>query len=68
MIRIAPAARGRALGIDVFMECTVTELLSDGSGSIAGAFAYWRETGRFGYSEAPRRWCWRPAASGSRSR
>ena len=45
--------RAVALGIDVFMECTVTELLKDGSGSIAGAFAYWRETGRFVVFEAP---------------
>ena len=28
------------------MECTVTRLLTDG-GRIAGAFAYWRENGRF---------------------
>jgi succinate dehydrogenase / fumarate reductase flavoprotein subunit len=44
-----------ALGIDVFMECTVTRLLHDasGSGSIAGAFAYWRESGRFIVFEAP---------------
>src|SRR6266700_836104 len=27
------------------MECTVTRLLTDG-GRVAGAFAYWRETGR----------------------
>ncbi|MFQ5897497.1 MAG: fumarate reductase/succinate dehydrogenase flavoprotein subunit [Candidatus Methylomirabilia bacterium] len=33
-------------GIDVFMECTVTRLLMD-SGRIAGAFGYWRESGRF---------------------
>jgi succinate dehydrogenase / fumarate reductase, flavoprotein subunit len=38
--------RGVALGVDVYMECTVTKLLMDG-GRIAGAFAYWRETGRF---------------------
>lgn len=46
-----------ALGIDVFMECTVTEVLkdtSDGStGRISGAFGYWRETGRFVVFEAP---------------
>src|SRR5690348_3534593 len=34
------------LGIDVFMECTITRLLKDGD-KIAGAFGYWRETGRF---------------------
>src|SRR5689334_2949395 len=44
--------RAVALGIDVFMECTVTELLKDGD-RISGAFAYWRETGRFVTFEAP---------------
>ncbi len=44
--------RAVALGIDVFMECTVTELLKDGE-SISGAFGYWRETGRFVVFEAP---------------
>jgi succinate dehydrogenase flavoprotein subunit len=44
--------RAVALGIDVFMECTVTELLKDG-GRISGAFGYWRETGRFVVFEAP---------------
>src|SRR5215203_5103080 len=44
--------RAVALGIDVFMECTVTELLKDGE-AISGAFAYWRETGRFVVFEAP---------------
>ncbi len=38
--------RGVHLGIDVYMECTVTRLLKDGD-RIAGAFAYWREQGRF---------------------
>jgi len=37
--------RGVQQGIDVYMECTVTRLLTD-SGRVAGAFAYWRETGR----------------------
>jgi succinate dehydrogenase / fumarate reductase flavoprotein subunit len=32
------------LGIDVFMECTITRLLKDGD-KISGAFGYWRETG-----------------------
>src|SRR5215467_11759592 len=32
--------------IKVFAACTVTELLKDGD-RIAGAFAYWRENGRF---------------------
>jgi succinate dehydrogenase / fumarate reductase flavoprotein subunit len=44
--------RAVALGIDVFMECTVTEVLKD-QGRVAGAFAYWRETGRFVVFEAP---------------
>ena len=38
--------RGVALGFDVYMECTVTRLLKDGN-RVAGAFAYWREQGRF---------------------
>ena len=38
--------RGVQQGIDVYMECTVTRLLKDGH-RITGAFAYWRETGRF---------------------
>jgi succinate dehydrogenase / fumarate reductase flavoprotein subunit len=51
-----------ALGIDVYMECTITRLLTDGTGepahgtrrgNIAGAFGYWRETGRFICFEAP---------------
>jgi succinate dehydrogenase / fumarate reductase flavoprotein subunit len=33
-------------GIDVFMECTIAELLKDGD-RVAGAFGYWRESGRF---------------------
>src|SRR6202167_5056838 len=45
MIRTLPQ-RTVSLGIDVFMECTVTDLLKDGD-RIAGAFAYWRESGRF---------------------
>jgi succinate dehydrogenase / fumarate reductase flavoprotein subunit len=44
--------RAVALGIDVYMECTVTRLLQDG-GRIAGAFAYWRESGRFVLFESP---------------
>lgn len=44
--------RAVALGIDVYMECTVTDLLK-ADGAIAGAFAYWRETGRFIVFEAP---------------
>ncbi len=38
--------RGVQLGFDVYMECTVTRLLTDG-GRVAGAFGYWRENGRF---------------------
>jgi len=41
-----------AAGIDVYMECTVTRLLTDGHG-ITGAFGYWRESGRFIAWEAP---------------
>ncbi|HKI99072.1 MAG TPA: fumarate reductase/succinate dehydrogenase flavoprotein subunit [bacterium] len=33
-------------GIDVYMECTVLDLLKDGE-RVAGAFAYWRESGNF---------------------
>ncbi len=35
-----------ALGIDVFMECTITRLFTDGE-RLTGAFGYWRESGRF---------------------
>src|SRR5213082_1507548 len=45
MIR-TPQDRGVQMGFDVYMECTTTRLLMDG-GRIAGAFGYWRETGRF---------------------
>jgi succinate dehydrogenase / fumarate reductase flavoprotein subunit len=38
--------RGVHLGIDVYMECTISRLLKDGD-RIAGAFGYWREQGRF---------------------
>ncbi len=40
-------------GIEVFMECTVTRLLKDGGGEVAGAFGYWRESGRFVVFQAP---------------
>jgi succinate dehydrogenase / fumarate reductase, flavoprotein subunit len=33
-------------GIEVFMECTMHRLLTDG-GRVAGAFGYWRERGQF---------------------
>ncbi|MBO0864653.1 MAG: fumarate reductase/succinate dehydrogenase flavoprotein subunit [Mycobacterium sp.] len=42
--------------LKVFAECTITELLteeSDGQRRIAGAFGYWRESGRFVLFEAP---------------
>ncbi len=39
--------------IKVFAECTMTRLLKDKSGAMAGAFGYWRETGRFVVFEAP---------------
>ncbi|MFL5648828.1 MAG: fumarate reductase/succinate dehydrogenase flavoprotein subunit [Chloroflexota bacterium] len=45
--------RAVELGIDVFMECTVTELFKDADGAISGAFGYWRETGTFIAFEAP---------------
>jgi succinate dehydrogenase / fumarate reductase flavoprotein subunit len=38
--------RGVQLGIDVYMECTITRLLKDGD-RVTGAFGYWREQGRF---------------------
>src|SRR4030081_1377882 len=38
--------RGGQLGIDVYMECTISRLLMDGD-RVAGAFGYWREQGRF---------------------
>ncbi|MFC0431638.1 fumarate reductase/succinate dehydrogenase flavoprotein subunit [Kutzneria buriramensis] len=38
--------------LKVFAECTVTELLRDGD-RIAGAFGYWRESGRFVLFGAP---------------
>jgi succinate dehydrogenase / fumarate reductase flavoprotein subunit len=46
--------RAVSLGIDVFMEFTITRLLKDAGGSrIAGAFGYWRESGRFVVFDAP---------------
>jgi succinate dehydrogenase / fumarate reductase flavoprotein subunit len=38
--------RGVQLGIDVYMECTISRLLKDGD-RVSGAFGYWREQGRF---------------------
>jgi succinate dehydrogenase / fumarate reductase flavoprotein subunit len=40
------------IGIDVYMECTVTRLLKQGD-KIAGTFGYWRETGSFIQLNAP---------------
>ena len=34
-----------SLGIDVYMECKVLQLLSDADGTVSGAVAYWRPTG-----------------------
>src|SRR3954465_7992232 len=34
------------LGIDVYMECNIQRLLTDG-GRVSGAFGYWRESGKF---------------------
>jgi succinate dehydrogenase / fumarate reductase, flavoprotein subunit len=43
--------RAVSLGIDVFMECTITEIFTEqakgAAPRVSGAFAYWRETGRF---------------------
>src|SRR5215207_5252536 len=42
--------------IRVFQECTITELLKDGPDGhsrVAGAFGYWRESGRFVLFDAP---------------
>ncbi|HYO31702.1 MAG TPA: fumarate reductase/succinate dehydrogenase flavoprotein subunit [Nocardioidaceae bacterium] len=44
--------RAVQLGIDVFMECTVTQIFKDG-GRVSGAFAYWRESGRFVVFKTP---------------
>jgi len=38
--------------LKVFAECTITRLLTD-DGAVAGAFGYWRESGRFVLFEAP---------------
>jgi succinate dehydrogenase / fumarate reductase flavoprotein subunit len=38
--------------IRVFHECTITDLIKDGD-RIAGAFGYWRETGKFILFETP---------------
>jgi succinate dehydrogenase / fumarate reductase, flavoprotein subunit len=38
--------RGVQMGFDVYMECAITRLLTDGD-RVTGAFGYWRENGRF---------------------
>src|SRR6202051_4684269 len=38
--------RGVHMGFDVYMECTIVRLLTDGT-RCAGAIGYWREQGRF---------------------
>ncbi|CAM3120659.1 fumarate reductase/succinate dehydrogenase flavoprotein subunit [Prescottella defluvii] len=38
--------------VKVFAECTITDLLKDGD-RIAGAFGYWRESGRFVLFDTP---------------
>ena len=44
--------RAVALGIDVFMECTITDVFKDGE-TVSGCFGYWRETGRFIVFDSP---------------
>ena len=39
--------------LKVFAEVTITDLLQDPSGAVAGAFGYWRESGRFVRFNAP---------------
>ncbi len=39
--------------IKVFAETTITELIKDADGRIAGAFGYFRDTGRFAVFETP---------------
>ncbi len=51
MIRILQQ-KAVAMNIDVFMECTIVRLLKDGE-KIAGAFGYWRESGKFVEFKAP---------------
>jgi succinate dehydrogenase / fumarate reductase flavoprotein subunit len=41
------------LGIDVFMECTVTKLLTGDDDAVVGAFGYRRESGEFIVWQAP---------------
>jgi succinate dehydrogenase / fumarate reductase flavoprotein subunit len=48
--RTTGSAEGK---LRVFSELTITELVREGSGAIAGAFGYWRESGRFVVFHAP---------------
>ena len=36
-----------SMGVDVFMECKVLQLVHDGEGRVAGCVGYWRATGEF---------------------
>src|SRR4029078_2084324 len=47
MIRRLQQGLVGAGAVDVFMECTIIELLRDESGAVAGCFGYWRPTGEF---------------------
>jgi succinate dehydrogenase / fumarate reductase flavoprotein subunit len=47
MIRTLQQGLVGAGQVDVFMECTMIELLRDDAGAICGAFGYWRPTGDF---------------------
>jgi succinate dehydrogenase / fumarate reductase flavoprotein subunit len=44
--------RAVQIGVNVFMECTVTRLFTE-NGAVTGALAYWRETGKFVLFRAP---------------
>ena len=48
-----PGVEDTDAGLRVFAEVTITELLTDESGAIAGAFGYRRETGKFVIFRAP---------------
>jgi succinate dehydrogenase / fumarate reductase flavoprotein subunit len=39
--------RAVSSGIEVYMECKIVRLLSDGTGAVNGAVGFWRESGRF---------------------
>jgi succinate dehydrogenase / fumarate reductase flavoprotein subunit len=39
--------------LKVFAELTITDILKDASGAVAGAFGYWRESGQFVLFQAP---------------